>query len=157
MNSSSRGLSQAKPWPIQSRDPRLGLGFQKAGAALGRAKAVAFRPSWAGTALLCGFPHIVAQNKHHENEYQFSANINFLWESTDKYANCYTFLTFSPYLTDGTTSFLYLSFSSECSDTHVFLYFSHSLVHVFWNILLSKLSILIYYERTPKQDTCSVV
>jgi len=47
----SRGLGRAKPWPSRSHDPRLGLEFQKAGAALGRAKAAAFRPSRAGTAL----------------------------------------------------------------------------------------------------------
>ena len=47
----SRGLGRAKPWPSRSRDPRLGLEFQKAGAALGWAKAAAFRPSRAGTAL----------------------------------------------------------------------------------------------------------
>ena len=48
----SHGLGRAKPWPSQSRDPWLGLEFQKAGATLGRAKATAFRPSRAGTVLI---------------------------------------------------------------------------------------------------------
>jgi len=48
----SRGLGQAKPGP--SRGWRLwpGLGFEQAKAASGQAKAGAFRPSRAGTALI---------------------------------------------------------------------------------------------------------
>jgi len=47
----SPGLGQAKPWPSRSRDRGLGLGFWKAEAPSGQAKAGAFRPSRAGTAL----------------------------------------------------------------------------------------------------------
>jgi hypothetical protein len=51
----SRGLGQAKPEP--SREWRLwpGLRFEETKAASGQAKAGAFRPSWAGTALMVGF------------------------------------------------------------------------------------------------------
>jgi len=45
------GLGQAKLEPGQSHSPRPGLRFDKAKAVSGQAKATAFRPSRAGTAL----------------------------------------------------------------------------------------------------------
>ena len=58
----SRGLGQAKPEP--SREWRLwpGLRFEEAKAASGQAKAGAFRPSRAGTALHILFPPPPAPN-----------------------------------------------------------------------------------------------
>ncbi|KAH9008880.1 hypothetical protein EDB84DRAFT_1681860 [Lactarius hengduanensis] len=50
-NRACRGLSQAKPEPSPKWGLWLGLAFSKAGAALGQAKAGAFRPSRAGTSL----------------------------------------------------------------------------------------------------------
>ena len=47
----SHGLGQAKPEPSHEWQLWPGLRFEEAKAASGQAKARAFRPSWAGTAL----------------------------------------------------------------------------------------------------------
>jgi hypothetical protein len=52
----SQGLGQAKPEPSRGSQLWPGLGFEKAEAASGQAKAGALRPSRAGTALLSTDP-----------------------------------------------------------------------------------------------------